>query len=352
MNKMRVLTPFWDTRRWGRYKRQFEELASQVELHIIYTTGPDPPESDIIQFHSTGAHGRSSYRRLFIEATLAHQVKPDLIYSLSALSLQASALNMSLREKVPYLIRVRGDGRRERHPRYRWLNRARHNIVDRQTMAQASRLIPISQRLKDRMEAWGLDKQTLITEPVPNGIDLDLFPQRRPSSEFKVGYAGWLTAHKNSLWLLKLMRQLPQVPFKICGWINPDMEKNPLYDIPDNCEMLGEIPFSEMGQFYENISLLVNPSKTEGFPKTLLEAYAVGRPILINQNAISSDIPIIGQGLPLELQTWVSSILYFKGLQDTGGLDSLGDLARQTATRYSWDRFRDEMISHFMEVLE
>ncbi len=346
MSKLRVITPFWDTRRWDRYRRQFEEIASQVELHIVHTTGP-VPESKAIQFHDTGTDGRSRYRRLFREAILATQIQPDLIYSLSALSLQSSTLVMSLQEKIPYLIRVRGDGRKERYRRYSWLNRVRHNVIDRETLARASRLVPISQRLKARMEGWDLDKRTQIMEPVPNGINLELFPEKPVASEFIVGYAGWLTDHKNSEYLLQLMKLTPDIHYKICGWVDPLWE----YRIPENCEHLGTIPFKEMGPYYEEISLLVNPSKTEGFPKTLLEAYSVGRPVLINQKAISSDIPIIGQAIPLKMGSWIDSIYHFKQLHETGGLDRLRHVARGTANEYGWDRFREKMVDHMREVL-
>lgn len=52
------------------------------------------------------------------------------------------------------------------------------------------------------------------------------------------------------------------------------------YDVSDNIIFYGALNESEMYDFYENIDIYVQPSKTEGLPRSVIEAMSHGCPVL------------------------------------------------------------------------
>jgi glycosyltransferase involved in cell wall biosynthesis len=87
---------------------------------------------------------------------------------------------------------------------------------------------------------------------------------------------------------IDLARQFPSRRFVMVG--GADSANDPgqafhrrmraMADEVENLEFIGYVPFAEVGRYFDNASLFVNTSDSEGFPNTLLQAWIRGIPTL------------------------------------------------------------------------
>ncbi len=118
----------------------------------------------------------------------------------------------------------------------------------------------------------------------PFTYDEELYVKRegRPSSLFRIGYLGRLTEEKGLRDLVEAFKLLT-FPAELVIAGNGDL-KEWLKGIP-GVRYLGVIPHNQAYLFYENIDLLVLPSRTtafwkEQFGRVIVEAVASGKPVV------------------------------------------------------------------------
>jgi len=106
-------------------------------------------------------------------------------------------------------------------------------------------------------------------------------------------FVGRLSAEKGLDTLLKAWRKLPNVPLKIVGdgplrkWIQEFTERFGL----DQVKMYGFLPHEEVLDCLSKAFFLVAPSRWyEGFPRVILEAYALGVPVVASDLGSMSEL--------------------------------------------------------------
>lgn len=111
-------------------------------------------------------------------------------------------------------------------------------------------------------------------------------------------FVGRLSPEKGLETLLKAWRLLPNVPLKIVGG-GPLLERVRRFvnDGPlGNVEVLGHRPREEVWGYVKGASFLVFPSESyEGFPMTIVEAFACGVPVLASQMGSAEEIVADGR---------------------------------------------------------
>jgi glycosyltransferase involved in cell wall biosynthesis len=122
------------------------------------------------------------------------------------------------------------------------------------------------------------------SEVVPNLV-------RPPVQAVDAGQDGaiaWLATYKASKrpeWFIELARRLPRRRFVMCGVIPIPPETRDAWEAAQraaetlaNLEVRGYLEHGRLGELFAGASLFVHTSPVEGFPNTVLEAWAHGLP--------------------------------------------------------------------------
>lgn len=127
-------------------------------------------------------------------------------------------------------------------------------------------------------------------ELISNPIDLEEWDEQLQSAESpaEIGelkhYVLWVGRaernQKQPQLVPELARLCPELSFLMI--MNPsdeELERQVRADAPQNLHIVEKIPFAQMPSVYQNASVFVNTSSSEGFPNTFLQAAASGVPI-------------------------------------------------------------------------
>lgn len=146
-------------------------------------------------------------------------------------------------------------------------------------------------------------KQTFIKHGYPNdklllnylGVDLQEFPyQQLPQfSKLIIGYAGAISARKNIIGLIRVIKNLVEkgldIELHLVGSIVQGEVS--LADLRQHfIKYSPAVPQSELLSFYKNIHVFVLNSIEDGFGMVVLQAMSSGRPVIVSDQAGSSAI--------------------------------------------------------------
>lgn len=181
-----------------------------------------------------------------------------------------------------------------------WKSRLRRRLLRRLTSRARTRFIAVSDAVREQMAAYyGIPLERITT--VRNGVRVAEFsveaaPPRAASGELIIGAAGRLEPMKGFEFLIDAAARLRQqgVPFqlKIAG---SGQRRDALqalarsHGIEQQVEFLGQV--TDMPAFYRRLSVFVLPSvSTEGLPLVVLEAMAMGLPVVATRLAGAPEV--------------------------------------------------------------
>jgi len=133
-------------------------------------------------------------------------------------------------------------------------------------------------------------KYSIKTEVIPNGVDLAECDKANPERFIKkynlsnfILYIGNLQSVKNPKLFVELAKQMPKIKFVMIGRnldeVHLDREYKVL--IPGNLILLNEIKHEDAMDAISACKAFVMTSKREGIPTALLEAMAMGKPVVV-----------------------------------------------------------------------
>lgn len=176
---------------------------------------------------------------------------------------------------------------------FRWYLRS----VGRWTFNQADIVFCYTETDRDRVRNLGVSSRI---EVVPNGIDTNRFTSDGPESElintsgpvvlfvgrFAEGKRPWLAIEA----FAEVLKEHPDAELYLCGdgpLRGNLVEKVRNRGISKSVKFLGHVRYDEMPKVYRSGDVLVLPSRTEGVPRTVLEALSAG------VSVVSTDLPHI-----------------------------------------------------------
>jgi len=185
-------------------------------------------------------------------------------------------------------------------------------------------------------------KQTI--EIVPHGVDLPATVSDLPK-QFVVGYIGVVAGgDKGVKYLLEAWKRLnyKDAVLKIAGQQSDSFYGMRMLSIygGGNVQMVGFV--KDTKDFFDSVSLLVQPSVTEGFGLTVLEAMGHGRPVLCSTGAGAVDlVPKAYRFEAKNVDEMCQKIDHWKNNYDK--LNGVAKEVRGIAEQYSWKRMEDSM---------
>ncbi len=115
-------------------------------------------------------------------------------------------------------------------------------------------------------------------------VEIPIIPEYRPS-EYDVIWVNNFRPLKRPCHVLELAERLPQYRFGIVGGVVPGNEF--FYEsiarkagrIP-NLDLLGPVPYQRISEYFLKARVFINTSEIEGFPNSMLQAWAAGLPVV------------------------------------------------------------------------
>lgn len=280
----------------GGAERQLSYLAPSlaengVENHIVYLVeGPAPPNfsgSGVIT-HRIQHSGNYDILILIRLRKLINMIKPDIVHSwivqmgvFAGLATRMKGIKWIIREAS------NAEGAAAR--------RSKQKLLEYMSVWFAH-LVANS---RGGYDYWQKIRPTLPRSIIVNGIPDDYFSNAErfqtlaPREKHEILFIGRLIPIKNIILLIEAfsalcLHQNSQISLKICGdGALKDHVHNRIADLglQDCVHEMGYLPDNKIKPLMQKASLMVNPSHYEGCPNAVLEAMALGCPVIV------SDIP-------------------------------------------------------------
>ncbi len=240
----------------------------------------------------------------------------------------------------------------------RWIQRLYNPTVGKFTFETADRILCYTETDKQRLEKRGIDTEVSV---VPNGIDCSWFTPSADEPDDRLLFVGRLKEGKGPQYLLEAFGELandyPAYSVELVGDgpLRDDLEgQAEALGIADQVTFRGEVPNDELPALYADSRAFVLPSRSEGLPRTVLEAMACGRPV------VTSDLP--------QLRPLVEDVGY---TFETGSVEGLADALetvldadddrlaaygtrarKRVETSYSWQDTVEQTVTEYYDVLD
>ena len=164
-----------------------------------------------------------------------------------------------------------------------WLFDPYLRTAGRWTFDRADVVFCYTQEDKKRVQEFGVDSRI---EVVANGVDTEQFTPEGPESDM-INHDGPVVLFVGRLVEGKRPRDAVRAVSQLSDGLNVK-----LYIVGDgplregleadacNVAFLGQVPYNEMPAIYRSGDVLLLPSRAEGFPRTVLEAFASSVPVV------------------------------------------------------------------------
>src|ERR1700676_2118222 len=196
---------------------------------------------------------------------------------------------------------------------------------------------------------------------IPNGVEQRFFVPRRyeASEKLRLLYAGTWLDQRGIFYLRDALRNLapriPRLTLTIAGGGVPAEELFRFFgkDLAPRIVIRPVVPAESMQDLYAEHDIFVFPSLMEGLPSVLLEAMAGGMPVITTETCGMPDVVENDfNGLlipPADAEALEEAILRLANSAEVR--EKLGEAARESMQRYTWDRAAGMLEALFRRVL-
>lgn len=177
-----------------------------------------------------------------------------------------------------------------------WFNMLYMKTIGKWALKSADRIICYTQMEKEKLvDMLKIDSEKISV--IPNGVNIDLFhpdpdtdKRSDQSKAITILWVGRFVRGKGVEYIIqaakKLVKEVPDLKILLVG-DGPSKEKIKSliekFDLNKNVIIKENIANENMPKIYQKSDIFVLPSLNEGVPKTLLEAMACGKPVIISE---------------------------------------------------------------------
>lgn len=295
----------------------------------------------------------------------------DVIHALGDYSANSAlAAAVSRVTDVPFVYTIQGIDWRTGSLPADLLMEFYNKTIEQLIAKRASKVILLSKRLMPRAEEFGVEENKTVV--VPSGVDCVYFNPERPeikkranrlreelgiSERITVGCIGRLVPAKGLTYLMSALRQIHEVHNGIALVIVGDgPEKANLEAIAKDLEIKTIFTGWQTNTrpYYKLMDIFVLPSLYEGLPNVVLEAMAMGKPVIATDVGGNPDLIVNGRNgflVPVRDSGHIAAAL--KKLVENGDLRRrMGLLGRQIAEEFfSWNKIVEKVETVYNEII-
>lgn len=229
---------------------------------------------------------------------------------------------------------------------------------------EADLLIVPSTYSKNIMVGYGADPDRI--KVIPHGCNIPDTPIKPLPDRFRAGYLGAVGPDKGIIYLLLAWKQLGYTDATLvlagkhsdsamiqfmCNYLS--LEYTTGKEISNSqVHLLGWM--DKVSDFYDNISLYVQPSTSEGFGCEITEAMAHGRPVIASNGAGGSEcVPVAWRVPACEPEMLATKIDDARGVITIHQNETNWcNLWWEDSKRYTWDKIREQYKSAWKELMK
>lgn len=232
------------------------------------------------------------------------------------------------------------------------------------SVRQADVLAAVSHAVANDIQIQ-FDRQ--VDAVIPSGVDLNFFsPEAAQSVNYdKLGikqpfvlFVGILTPRKRPDVFMKIASLLPKLDFVMVGGFYSTQEQEKYTKASQeysNVKLLGAMPRSEVRNLMADALALVFPSELEGLPLTILEASAMGLPILSQPKSAMPEAVIEDitgwMFSDKQLSIWAEKLQEIQNWSATARTDFSQKARQFVCEHYSWDLVAQQYANLYAKVL-
>lgn len=235
-----------------------------------------------------------------------------------------------------------------------WLKYLAYRAVTTLAISQALRILVPTQTIKDTIgKHYPNHVNKVMVTKEGASVSFNNLTSAKQTPSKNIVYVGSLYPHKNIKLVIEALKKLPDYTLTIVGARSVFRESVERYVKTQNLDrqviFAGYLADSALARLYHTAFALIQPSLSEGFGLTGIEAMASGVPVL------ASDIPIFKE-------VYQDAALFFDPYQVDSLVAAVEKLARSdrgqfltkgqaVARQYSWDTMTTQTLAAYREAL-
>ena len=257
-----------------------EWLCARGHHVEVLTTASSPPAARPYAVHWVSRRLPPGLRHAAAAAAVArHARRADVVYATSMVGRTALGCLLARR---PFVAKLTSDAAFERsHRRALGAEGALSNLlrsIRDWSVRRASHIVCPSEYLAGLAASWRGAAAGISVLPNPAPDAADALPAAPPASRPLVAFAGRLTAAKNLDAALRAIDRLPEARLVVIG---DGEERQRLERVAgDRVQFVGARPRGEVLGLLASADVAVLPSAWENFPHAVVEALAMGTPVV------------------------------------------------------------------------
>jgi len=305
-----------------------EKFSENIAIHFL-----DIGKKGNLHYQSNLNLLYYSWKAFWYSKKLLKNNKYDICHAFFSIPCGYIAMNLGL----PYIVSLRGSDVPFYNKRFYLLDSLIFKRLSIKIWKNAKKVIANSLKLKELANSIVREQHI---EVISNGVDIEEFKpikNKKNSSPLKLISTGRLIERKGYKYLIESITDIKDVKLILIGDGNLKVKLEKLAkDHNISACFIGKKDHKEILQFLQKSDIFILPSLNEGMSNSILEAMAVGLPIITTDTGGSNEL-VKGNGIIVRKASTADlkkAILFY--INDKNLIHSHGLMSRNLAKKMSW----------------